>query len=54
MSWQNAPIDLVKAVFEICFHPAVQILLESHDHGEMQVNITIPKLLLYDIFFICF
>ncbi|XP_039131884.1 importin-9-like, partial [Dioscorea cayenensis subsp. rotundata] len=36
MILKNAPIDLVKAVFEICFHPAVQILLESHDHGEMQ------------------
>ncbi|KAH7672194.1 Importin-beta N-terminal domain-containing protein [Dioscorea alata] len=36
MILKNAPIDLVKAVFEICFHPTVQILLESHDHGEMQ------------------
>ncbi|KAM0933989.1 putative armadillo-like helical protein [Dioscorea sansibarensis] len=36
MILKNAPINLVKAVFDICFHPAVQILLESHDHGEMQ------------------
>ncbi|KAJ3694783.1 hypothetical protein LUZ60_000160 [Juncus effusus] len=32
----NAKIEVVKAVFDQCFDPTVQILLQSEDHGEMQ------------------
>ncbi|KAI7756236.1 hypothetical protein M8C21_007215 [Ambrosia artemisiifolia] len=33
---KNAPIDVVKAVYEVCFDPVVRIVLQSDDHGEMQ------------------
>ncbi|XP_072973182.1 uncharacterized protein [Typha angustifolia] len=36
MILKNAPTDVMKAIFEICFNPAIQIILESDDHGEMQ------------------
>ncbi|KAF9590930.1 hypothetical protein IFM89_000475 [Coptis chinensis] len=32
----NAPVDVVKAVFGVCFRPLIQIILESKDDGEMQ------------------
>lgn len=36
--FQNAPAAVVKAVFDTCFTSTIQIVLESDDHGEMQVN----------------
>ncbi|KAJ4816684.1 Importin-9 [Rhynchospora pubera] len=36
MLLKNAPIDVVQAIFEKCFDPTVQIILESEDHAEMQ------------------
>jgi len=36
--FQNAPTVVVKAVFDTCFVSTVQIVLESEDHGEMQVR----------------
>jgi hypothetical protein len=36
--FQNAPAAVVKAVFDTCFVSTVQIVLESDDHGEMQVH----------------
>lgn len=38
INFQNAPADVVKAVFETCFNTTIQIILESDDHGEMQVS----------------
>ena len=37
-TFQNAPAAVVKAVFDTCFVSTVQIVLESDDHGEMQVH----------------
>ena len=37
---QNAPIEIVRAVFDKCFDPTVQLILESEDHAEMQVRIS--------------
>ncbi|PKA67290.1 hypothetical protein AXF42_Ash004783 [Apostasia shenzhenica] len=36
MILKGAPLDVVKAVFDCCFNSAIQVLLESDDHGEMQ------------------
>ncbi|KAL5725979.1 uridine/cytidine kinase [Ranunculus cassubicifolius] len=36
MLLKNAPIDIVKTVFDVCFTPVIQIILQSNDHGEMQ------------------
>ncbi|XP_076929084.1 uncharacterized protein LOC143593298 [Bidens hawaiensis] len=36
MLLKNAPIDVVKAVYDVCFDPVVRIVLQSDDHGEMQ------------------
>ncbi|KAJ0455066.1 putative importin-beta domain, armadillo-like helical [Helianthus annuus] len=36
MLLKNAPIDVVKADYEVCFDPVVRIVLQSDDHGEMQ------------------
>ncbi|KAI3502659.1 hypothetical protein L1887_30874 [Cichorium endivia] len=32
----NAPTDVVKAIYEVCFDPVVRTVLQSDDHGEMQ------------------
>lgn len=37
---QNAPIEIVRAVFDKCFDLTVQLILESEDHAEMQVRIS--------------
>lgn len=34
---QNAPSDVVKAVYDVSFDPVVRIVLQSDDHSEMQV-----------------
>lgn len=34
---QNAPIDVVKAVHDVCFDAVIWIVLQSDDHSEMQV-----------------
>ena len=34
---QNAPSDVVKVVYDVCFDPIIRIVLQSDDHGEMQV-----------------
>ncbi|KAA8529237.1 hypothetical protein F0562_033964 [Nyssa sinensis] len=36
MLLKNAPSDVVKAVYEVCFDPVVRIVLQSDDHSEMQ------------------
>ncbi|KAF5184289.1 importin-9-like [Thalictrum thalictroides] len=36
MLLKNAPIDIVKAVFSVCFNPVIQIILQTDDHGELQ------------------
>lgn len=36
--FQNAPTDVVKAVYEVSFDPVVRIVLQSDDHSEMQVT----------------
>ncbi|XP_059317050.1 uncharacterized protein LOC132067756 isoform X2 [Lycium ferocissimum] len=36
MLLKNAPIEIVKAVYEVSFDPVVRIVLQSDDHGEMQ------------------
>nr|KAJ0216062.1 hypothetical protein LSAT_V11C300125630 [Lactuca sativa] len=33
---KNAPTDVVKAIYEVCFDPVVRTVLQSDDHGEMQ------------------
>ncbi|KAL3824041.1 hypothetical protein ACJIZ3_020070 [Penstemon smallii] len=33
---KNAPIDVLKAVYQVTFDPTVRILLQSDDHSEMQ------------------
>ncbi|KAL6294959.1 hypothetical protein ACE6H2_003101 [Prunus campanulata] len=33
---QNAPIDVVKTVYDACFDTVIQIVLQSDDHSEMQ------------------
>lgn len=34
---QNAPSDVVKAVYDACFDGVIRIVLQSDDHSEMQV-----------------
>lgn len=34
---QNAPIDVVKAVYQVSFDPVVKLILQSNDQSEMQV-----------------
>lgn len=34
---QNSPTDVVKVVYDVCFDPVIRIVLQSDDHGEMQV-----------------
>lgn len=34
---QNAPTDVVKAAYDVCFDAIIRIVLESDDHSEMQV-----------------
>lgn len=34
---QNAPSDVVKAIYDVCFDAVVRIILQSEDHSEMQV-----------------
>ncbi|XP_077222247.1 ARM repeat superfamily protein isoform X1 [Tasmannia lanceolata] len=36
MLLKNAPIDIVKIMYDVCFNHAVQIILQSDDHSEMQ------------------
>ncbi|KVH96324.1 Armadillo-like helical [Cynara cardunculus var. scolymus] len=33
---KNAPSDVVKAVYEVCFDPVIRTVLQSDDHSEMQ------------------
>ncbi|GER31907.1 importin beta-2 subunit family protein [Striga asiatica] len=33
---KNAPVDVVKALFQVSFDPVVRIVLQSTDHSEMQ------------------
>ncbi|KAJ4848224.1 hypothetical protein Tsubulata_014396 [Turnera subulata] len=33
---QNAPSDVVKAVYDVCFDAVIRIILQSDDHSEMQ------------------
>uniref|UniRef100_A0A2C9VNS6 Importin-9 central HEAT repeats domain-containing protein n=1 Tax=Manihot esculenta TaxID=3983 RepID=A0A2C9VNS6_MANES len=33
---QNAPNDVVKAVYDVCFNDVIRIVLQSEDHSEMQ------------------
>ncbi|KAK1311442.1 hypothetical protein QJS10_CPA08g01705 [Acorus calamus] len=36
MLLKDTPIDIIKAVFDACFHPVIRLILESTDHSEMQ------------------
>ncbi|XP_057962818.1 uncharacterized protein LOC131154215 [Malania oleifera] len=36
MLLKNAPTDVVKAIYDVCFNPVIQIILQSDDHSEMQ------------------
>lgn len=36
MLLKNAPTDVVKAVYDVCFDPVIRIILQSDDHSEMQ------------------
>ncbi|XP_059648675.1 uncharacterized protein LOC132294728 [Cornus florida] len=36
MLLKNAPSDIVRTVFEVCFDPVVRIVLQGDDHSEMQ------------------
>ncbi|PQQ14355.1 importin-9 isoform X1 [Prunus yedoensis var. nudiflora] len=36
MLLKNAPIDVVKTVYDACFDTVIQIVLQSDDHSEMQ------------------
>lgn len=41
LCFQNAPIDVVKAVHQVSFDAVVRIVLQSNDHSEMQVIYTL-------------
>lgn len=34
---QNAPADVVKAIYDVSFNAVVKIILQSDDHSEIQV-----------------
>ncbi|KAL6572637.1 hypothetical protein OROMI_013595 [Orobanche minor] len=34
---KNAPIDVLKATYQVLFDPIVRIVLQSNDHSEMHV-----------------
>lgn len=34
---QNAPSDVIKAIYDTCFDAVIRIVLQSDDHSEMQV-----------------
>ncbi|KAJ8637202.1 hypothetical protein MRB53_011469 [Persea americana] len=36
MLLKSAPVDMVKALFDVCFDPVVRLVLQSDDHSEMQ------------------
>ncbi|KAM7276774.1 hypothetical protein ACFE04_018640 [Oxalis oulophora] len=36
MLLKNAPIDVIKAVYDVCFDAVIRIILQSDDHSEMQ------------------
>ncbi|CAM9001998.1 unnamed protein product [Rhodiola kirilowii] len=36
MLLKNAPGDVIKAIYNVCFNPVVRIIFVSDDHGEMQ------------------
>lgn len=36
---QNAPSDVIKAAYDVCFDAVIRIILQSDDHSEMQVKI---------------
>ncbi|XP_060669537.1 uncharacterized protein LOC107428072 isoform X1 [Ziziphus jujuba] len=36
MLLKNAPSDVVKAIYDVCFDAVVRIILQSEDHSEMQ------------------
>lgn len=51
---QNAPNDVVKVVYDVCFDAVIRIVLQSDDHSEMQViffaKLAYPTLILYMLF----
>ncbi|GAB2226534.1 hypothetical protein Droror1_Dr00022344 [Drosera rotundifolia] len=36
MLLKNAPKDVVKAIYDVCFDPVIRLVLQSEDHGELQ------------------
>ncbi|KAL4185570.1 hypothetical protein AMTRI_Chr10g6660 [Amborella trichopoda] len=36
MLLKNAPVEVVKVAFEVCFNSIIKIVIQSEDHGEMQ------------------
>lgn len=46
---QNAPGPVIKALYDVCFNPIIQIVLQSDDYSEMQVRHGTTNLM-FDIF----
>ncbi|XP_074274717.1 uncharacterized protein LOC141598823 [Silene latifolia] len=36
MLLKNAPVDVIKALYFVCFDPVIRIVIQSDDHSEMQ------------------
>lgn len=36
MLLKNAPVEIVKALYDVCFNPVVHIIIQSDDHSEVQ------------------
>lgn len=47
---QNAPIDVLRAAYDVCFDSVIRIILQSEDHSEMQVKISCEKLSVFVYF----
>ena len=50
---QNAPGDVMKAIYDVCFNAVIRIILQSDEHSEIQVilfdkNIHVYLILLLD------
>jgi hypothetical protein len=48
---QNAPGDVVKAIYDVCFDAASRIILHSDEHSEIQVTLFDKKIYMYILFY---
>jgi hypothetical protein len=48
---QNAPGDVVKAIYDVCFDAAIRIILHSDEHSEIQVTLFDKKIYMYILFY---